>query len=490
MCRRLFSVADLADRAAPLESVSQEGKRDFVSQSTSVQPKNRIALLQRSGEFSDFADVLSKLSVPTDEYVGAFPAYSELDETCLAIVSGRRLLQAGTPDLRRWPRTFAVIDDSSKTLVSQLNRIGVTMVIRRPIHPRALRLLLLHEIYRGPERRDRKRVLIGHPIRIGSGLFKSPATLLELSPTGARIEMASAPKVGSKLKILFGKDLTNGRTIKLRAKVVRSIRASEEKGRSRGEVGVLILDSSVHAKVLNSILNSFKRGPASMPTQIGYDRPQMESPQVSKREIQGEGNSTNLPPVHVSPRHVATPPPARKMPPEKKSETASSQTNADRRLGQRIPYDHRVVALSEEAARVLVGRDLSVSGMRIAATPSVAVGDILRVALHNGIETEPLLVLAHAMRDDGDDGLILSFKDISENQRSRLEGLITERLPIQSGRRDGRNNSESPESLVVAEVVETVDRESDQEIERHLDSIFDPTDSAEEATHADSTYST
>ena len=54
------------------------------------------------------------------------------------------------------------------------------------------------------------------------------------------------------------------------------------------------------------------------------------------------------------------------------------------------------MALGEEAARVLVGRDLSQGGMRIAANDAVGLGDVLRLALHCGTELEPVVVMAKA----------------------------------------------------------------------------------------------
>ena len=125
---------------------------------------------------------------------------------------------------------MAVVDGASKTMLAHLNRVGASLVIRRPIHPRTLRLALLHELYRGPERRKRKRTHIGHPIRVGAGLFKQRATLLELSDTGARVELPKEPKVGMKLNLLLGKELTLGKPLKLTAKVVRGIRAPGENG--------------------------------------------------------------------------------------------------------------------------------------------------------------------------------------------------------------------------------------------------------------------
>jgi hypothetical protein len=151
-------------------------------------------------------------------------------------------------------------------------------------------------------------------------------------------------------------------------------------------------------------------------------------------------------------------------------ETADS---TERRRDVRVPYDERVVALGEEAARVLVGRDLCGGGMRIAATSSVAVGDILRVALHSGTETEPLIVLASVLRDDGADGLVLSFEALSKNQQERLEKIITSGLPVHANSDVLEDPSGMGDGIVVAEMLETISPESDAEIDAHLDSVFD-----------------
>ncbi len=42
----------------------------------------------------------------------------------------------------------------------------------------------------------------------------------------------------------------------------------------------------------------------------------------------------------------------------------------------------------------------------------VAIGDVLRIALHCGTETEPLIVIASVIRDDGDDEAVLAFQNL------------------------------------------------------------------------------
>jgi hypothetical protein len=119
--------------------------------------------------------------------------------------------------------------------------------------------------------------------------------------------------------------------------------------------------------------------------------------------------------------------------------------------------------------------------MRIAATSSVAVGDLLRVALHSGTETEPLIVLASVFRDDGDDGLVMSFEALSKTQQERLDKIIAGGLPIHENNDALEDPSEMGDPIVVAEMLETISPESDAEIGAHLDPVFDTSESAENA---------
>jgi hypothetical protein len=470
-------------------------------------------LLQHGCDLAEFSDLLSELAMPVDECSTGLPTRELLAGARIVIVSGKRLLESGTPNLSLWPRTIAVIDDASRTLVNHLNRIGVAMVIQRPIHPRALRLLLLHEIYHGPERRVRKRVLIGHPIRITAGLFRPRATLLELSPTGARLELANAPKTGSQIRILIGKDLTKNKAVKLQAKVIRSTRASSENDRPESEIAVAILDAKRHAKTIKAILDRFATSPARWKTKQSHAEP--ESQRIASTpslELADSANSRSLPPTYTpsiraeleaeigapttdgSTAHegvvsssrigsvtidpaitdgIDSPSAATAANDIVDDSPKDSDGSDERRCDVRIPYDQRVVALGEEAARVLVGRDLCARGMRIAATSSVAGGDVLRVALHGGTQSEPLVVLASALRDDGDDGLVLTFDDLSETQREQLDKIIAGGLPVHANNDALEDASAMGETVVVAEVLETVSPESEAEIEAHLDSVFD-----------------
>jgi len=532
-----------------------------VNPSTKQPVADRAILCQRGSEIAELVPLLEELGVTVEIHSGEMPIPEQLEGARLVIIAGQRLAEGKLPAIRRWPRTLAVVDDGSKTLAAHLNRIGVGMVIRRPIHPRALRLLLLHELYRGPERRAKKRILIGHPIRAGVGLFKHDATLLELSRTGARLALASPPKIGTLIQLVLGKELTNSKPIKIRAKVVRMIAPTSRTGRGESEIGVSLLDAAELARPIQAILDRFAVGPAtngsatrSAPTATSTSRPIAALPArpvqpfvpnasasatastaASAPEIVPDRNQS-LPaakPASVAPGPSTPPVAPRRLPPsyqplsldaceptpepaksrsdpgviactardpgerlateaevpeedfeldfeaaegedpgdfeleldeeipnvattDAASSTSSSAAQAaDRRHSVRVPYDQRIVALGEQAARVVVGRDLCLGGMRIAANPEFVVGDVLRLALHAGSEMEPLVVLAGVERDDGEEGLVLAFASLTAPQHERLEKILAASSPIEGTLDD---DAEEGTSLVVGELLARVAR--------------------------------
>ncbi len=527
----------------------------------------RAVVIQRRNELAECVQLLEELGVETRTVDGPLPSPEDLSDVAVVVLHGKRLAEARTPNLSLWPRTIAVVDESSRTMLAHLNRLGVALTVRRPIHRRTLRLLLLHELYRGPERRRRKRILIGNPIRVSAGLFKQRATLLELSSGGARLELPSPPKVGGQLKLLIGKELTLGKPVKLQAKVMRCIRSSGENGRAEGEIGVALVDPKKEAKTIAAILERFAQGPASwhgkgaatspgLPAKAEPGAPAAARASAAPSAGAGidPGDSARSLPPSVS-RSTAWPDPAEPeptaehtteastcvdeapiaeagalLPDEPIAETSatfeaaiaspaereeidagtvdarttstpndvatsaaagagagdevgeapSESDDAERRREPRIPYEERVVALDEEAARIIVGRDLSLGGMRIEACDAVGLGDVLRLALHYGTDREPLIVLASAERDDGEDGTLLTFLEPGPTQREQLQRIIAASSPIQ-GAAEGEDPGATTGSIVLGEMLETVRKgpvrppdpiETEEQIDAHLDSLF------------------
>jgi PilZ domain len=452
-----------------------EGKREFVSQSStqaeSTAPSaGMVILLERNDELSEFARLLEEFGLPFSRCTTDLPDGGQLANASLVVASAQRLVESGPPHLSLWPLTIAVVRDASKTLSSHLHRIGVSMILCQPVHPQALRLLLLHSIYRGPERRNRKRTPIGHPIRVGTGLFRSKATLLEISPRGARIEMSHMPKIGSVLRIQLGKQLTLGRPLKLNAKVVRRIEKPHSRARAKPEVGLSILEAHENRHAIRAILDRFADGPATLKSAA----PSTHRASPGRHEPTKPPTSTGVPEDSTGERDLDTSVEASSFPPEFRAETIPEskgevreephlatnidrEASSERRAEERIPYHRRIVALDREAARVLVGHDLSRGGMRVTSNPPVVVDDVLRVALHCGTQMEPLVLTARALRDDGEDGVVLGFVDLLPDQRDHLEKIISSSGPIRAPRPADSLEAESTDSLVVGELLETLE---------------------------------
>jgi hypothetical protein len=130
------------------------------------------------------------------------------------------------------------------------------------------------------------------------------------------------------------------------------------------------------------------------------------------------------------------------------SEGQAAPAGERRGLGRRA-YSRRVIALGQESARVVLGRDLSPGGMRIEPTQKLALGESLRLALHLDPGRDPLVVAARVERDDGPEGLLLRFPELPPSAAAYLSGMLA-RLP----RLSAWNEAEPSAPLVVSEILE------------------------------------
>lgn len=104
---------------------------------------------------------------------------------------------------------------------------------------------------------------------------------------------------------------------------------------------------------------------------------------------------------------------------------APSAADDERRSHPRRPFEETVTELNREAGRALVGRDVSLGGMRIDPHPELKVGDELSLAVYGFADAAPAIVQAVVVRDDGPDGLGLRFDGVSDDLAKRLEALVT-----------------------------------------------------------------
>jgi hypothetical protein len=104
----------------------------------------------------------------------------------------------------------------------------------------------------------------------------------------------------------------------------------------------------------------------------------------------------------------------------------------DRRRGRRAAFAAKVPAFGSRALRVLVGRDISAHGMRVEASPDLAIGDRLHLAIYGDPGEEPFLVWATVARDDGEKGVAITFDDLHPVVATQLEKLVAALPAVES----------------------------------------------------------
>jgi hypothetical protein len=104
------------------------------------------------------------------------------------------------------------------------------------------------------------------------------------------------------------------------------------------------------------------------------------------------------------------------------------------RLTRRGVYDREIVQLDEQArvVQALLGRDLSVDGIRVARQLGLTPGDKLRLALFDASQKEPLMLAAEVCRDDGGSGLFLRYIDVPPATSARIGAIVKQLPPVEA----------------------------------------------------------
>jgi hypothetical protein len=107
----------------------------------------------------------------------------------------------------------------------------------------------------------------------------------------------------------------------------------------------------------------------------------------------------------------------------------SSSAEAQRSTCRGV-FEQEIVQIDEEArvVQALLGRALSLDGIRVVRQVGLVPGSKLRLALFDTSQQEPLILSAEVSRDEGGSGLFLHFVDLSEEMTTRIEEIVT-RLP-------------------------------------------------------------
>jgi len=359
----------------------------------------QATLLVHDGELADVRALLAELGLPFAERRGAL-AQSDLEQRWgLAIATPRRIALLKFPGPS--PACIAICDRDSRTLRTSLRRSGIELMVRRPVHRAALRGLILHALYRGPERRRDARVAIGAPVGVRRGLRRHRAILADLSLGGCRLLSERAVREGRHIALLVPSELSGGSAFGVRARVLR---AWQEREGSDHHLSASFEGLGERKRALvRALIQRFAEGPAVLDAQGAA--PRDASPDAQPAAAQ-------------APVPIAAAPPGR-----------------------------RDVSLDDQAARVLLGREISIGGMRVDRDALLRVGQDVRLALHVASLDAPLVVTARVHRDEGARGMVLRFHALSPDDTRHLTALL-DALPAL----DPSAGSDS--GVVVSEILE------------------------------------
>jgi hypothetical protein len=396
-------------------------------------PSGEILLIH-DGELADVRELLDQLGVVFRESASGKLPVSDFLAAALVISTPTYLLDRLSENQHGGAERIVVMEGDSRTLRSILARGGVEWIVSRPVHPTALRQLIVHCIYRGPEKRKTRRVSVGAEVEMQTGWRRKKAILVEISELDCRVLGARALERGTTVKLHVPRVVAGSR-LTLEGTVIRC--APSEDPRHPAEL-CLHFDSvpAKDAVLLRELVRSHTTGPAMLRSsearQAAAPRslPQREP---ERRSLIAIGESTARAPGKAADE---PPPPV-----------------DERRGDARYAFERRVMGIHREATRVLVGRDISRRGMRVDAAPDLCVGAKLKIAIHASGHETPLVLDVHVAREDETNGVLLHFGALTKIAAEYLDSVIAELGALSAGGDPGSDSGASPR--MVSEILES-----------------------------------
>jgi len=376
--------------------------------------------IRDDGELDDVRALLSEMKV---EYVEG----ETVEPTRLLVSSPRHAVREngvggrhGSQGRKRL-HIVVVTDAASRSLQRLLERSDCDVVVRQPVHPTALRLLVQRALFGGEERRQLERVAIGAPIKLKGGLLSRPAILAEISLRGCGIVTSQRFSRGDVVHLTLPAALTGAKPRSLCGRVV-GVQAAPTGEASGHAVAVVFerLDSTTLREIRN-LMVAHGLGP-------------------TRRAMVAATASGSVAPNKGAPAEMREAAP-NAAPPAKPQ-------GRERRQSRRGVYNESILAQADGRTHALIGCDLSTGGMRIGFDSDLELGMVLRLALYGQAGIPPVIVKAEVVRDGSEeDGFGLRFGPLPEAAQQRLEQLVASLPDVDSDSRKG---------LVVSEVLERV----------------------------------
>jgi hypothetical protein len=424
-------------------------------------------LLLDDGELDDVQQLIEQMGVQFGRVRGGAILQDTPPPSTLLIATPRRVRAVrddGTTG-NGAPVRVVVVDQDSPSLREQLRKIGFDYLVRRPVHPEALRLLLLHCVYTGDERRGQPRVPVGFEISFRSGIRWRRAMLTDLSVGGCRLLTPRSLSPGKSIKLTLPEELCATAPVTLRGRIARC--DFDELLGDEGLYRSAVVFENAEREMRQEL--EWEEPPAKTKTgervRTRSNDPRVEpTARVGASPSRGrtgsrpsDHRSTSPQDARVEPTGVETASDAplgveRPRPPT--AEHVDAEPDAwsgpfDRRRHRRGTYERKVPAFGDSALRVLVGRDLSARGMRVERA-ELEIGDRVHVAIYGEAGDEPMLVWGTATRKDEEGRVTLLFDELEVDIAHALEKLVA-KLPAVEPLLDGET---AAMGTVMSEIVE------------------------------------
>ncbi len=192
---------------------------------------HEVLVLDEDGQLLDVVELLREFEAdflhwdaPPGSYTGSAPGRLVVATARHALAFEPVPLDAAagaSAEKEGCPSRIAVLEESTRTLEGRLRELRFDFLVRRPVHPLALRLLLQRVLDQGDEKRGTERVPIGRKVSYRTGWRRRPALLVELSLRGCRLLVPKASQPDTPITITLPKEFGAGASLALSGWVLR-----------------------------------------------------------------------------------------------------------------------------------------------------------------------------------------------------------------------------------------------------------------------------
>ncbi|MDH3214499.1 MAG: PilZ domain-containing protein [Myxococcales bacterium] len=385
------------------------------------------ALLLDDGELGRVCSVLRRVGVDFEHHTGYEGGEGVVRPSQLLVTSATRakyVSQLETLDGKaRDPIWVCAHHQDFLPMRERLRELGAHYLINSMLDAEAMRLFFLRALHRGVERRRNPRLQVLEEISYRLGAVSGKGRLDEISRRGCRLVTTDSAPDGTAATVYLPPKLARGENAVLGGSVAHCSAEAERSGGEGCSVIVVFDDLEPEAQAcVDAILAGRNLGTRITPLEPPAE-PAGAAPEEPRRP---PAQPTPLRPS-ASEKRPANPP----APPKPEARDAG-----ERREGPRHRYPSKLEFLDEDARNVVLGRDLSTTGIRLDAHPSLAVGAHVAIVLYGGAGDAPLKVAAEVVREHPG-GFGLRFGPLTAEQRAWLQRAVAQLPKLQALTGDG-----------------------------------------------------